>query len=46
MNLLFLKVGAEIGKQMNNDLSTASTFTGIDVKQGKTYASATVRLQF
>lgn len=46
MNLLFLKIGAEIGKQMDHDLATASDFQGIDPKKGKTYASATVRFQF
>ena len=46
MNLLFLKIGGEIGKQMNNNLSTASDFQGIDVKKGLTYASANVRFQF
>lgn len=45
MNLLFLKVGAEIGKQMDNNLNAAA-LQGIDVRKGKTYASATVRFQF
>ena len=46
MNLLFLKIGAEIGKQMNNDLTTTAQFQGFDVKKGFTYVSANVRLQF
>lgn len=46
MNLLFLKIGGEIGKQMNNNLTTVSDFQGIDVRKGLTYASATVRFQF
>lgn len=46
MNLLFFKIGGEIGKQMTNDLSTVSDFQGIDVKKGLTYASANVRIQF
>jgi hypothetical protein len=46
MNLLFLKIGGEIGKQGGNDLTTTSQFQGFDVKKGFTYASANVRFQF
>jgi hypothetical protein len=46
MNLLFLKIGAEVGKQMSNDLTTTAQFQGFDVKKGLTYASANVRFQF
>ncbi|HET7042636.1 MAG TPA: hypothetical protein VFI13_11475, partial [Gemmatimonadales bacterium] len=46
MNLLFLKIGAEIGKQGGNDLATTNQFQGFDVKKGFTYASANVRFQF
>lgn len=46
MNLLFLKIGGEIGKQGGNDLTTTNQFQGFDVKKGFTYASANVRFQF
>lgn len=46
MNLLFLKIGGEIGKQGGNNLTTTSQFQGFDVKKGFTYASANVRFQF
>lgn len=46
MNLLFLKIGAEVGMQTTNDLKTATDFQGIDVKEGRKYASVGVRFQF
>lgn len=46
MNLLFLKIGGEIGKQGGNDLAVTNQFQGFDVKKGFTYASANVRFQF
>ena len=46
INLAFLKIGAEVGTQTSNNLTTASSFQGIDVKKGHKFASVGVRLQF
>ena len=46
INLGPLKLAGEVGMQTTNDLNTASDFQGIDVQEGRKYASVGLRLSF
>jgi hypothetical protein len=46
LNLGPIKIAGEVGMQTENDLNTASDFEGIDINEGRKYASVGVRLAF